>query len=123
MDDRAETGGRQRRAHTYDEDGVERADAACRADGGLRLLPWLSESGKPCYLRAEEGEPGVVGLFADRVEARQLGEAERVLGEARAVLGEPAAGALALRLSLTSAAGALERVLRIAESRGRRVVR
>ncbi|MEJ1200774.1 MULTISPECIES: hypothetical protein [unclassified Streptomyces] len=39
----------------------------------LRLLPWLSPEGKPCYL-APGGDGGVISRLADRTEARQLAE-------------------------------------------------
>ncbi|MFE0764760.1 hypothetical protein [Streptomyces smyrnaeus] len=82
----------------------------------MRLLPWVSDMGKPCYL---VGDPeGVVATFADRVEERQLAAAHQALSEAHSVLGEPAAGALALRLALARVLPALAHVLRIAESRG-----
>lgn len=97
--------------------------AACRFYGpamdkheDMRLLPWVSDVGKPCYL---VGDPeGVVATFADRVEERQLAAAHKALSEAHSVLGEPAAGALALRLALKNAAAGLRDVLRIVESRG-----
>ncbi|MGI5353207.1 hypothetical protein ACQEU8_34250 [Streptomyces sp. CA-250714] len=81
----------------------------------MRLLPWVSDTGKPCYL---VGEPdGVVATFADRVEERQLAAAQAALEEAHSALADSAAGALALRLALKNAATSLAKVLRIAESR------
>ncbi|MGP3977573.1 hypothetical protein ACTWQF_26885 [Streptomyces sp. 8N114] len=81
----------------------------------MRLLPWVSDMGKPCYL---VGDPdGVVATFADRVEEHQLAAAQAVLAEAHAVLDEPAAGALALRLALKKVVASLADVLRIVESR------
>ncbi|MBO8195994.1 hypothetical protein ITI46_30755 [Streptomyces oryzae] len=81
----------------------------------MRLLPWVSDMGKPCYL---VGEPdGVVATFADGVEERQLAAAQAALAEGHAALAEPAAGALALRLALKGVVASLEQVRRIAESR------
>ncbi|MGP3989649.1 hypothetical protein [Streptomyces sp. 3N207] len=81
----------------------------------MRLLPWVSDMGKPCYLVGEAD--GVVATFADRVEARQLAAAQAALAEAHSALDDPAAGALALRLALKNASSGLANMLRIAESR------
>jgi hypothetical protein len=81
----------------------------------MRLLPWESDTGKPCYLL---GDPdGVIATYADRVEERQRANARFALAEAQAVLDEPAAGALALRLALKSATTSLANMLRIDEIR------
>ncbi|MGY1436410.1 hypothetical protein [Streptomyces reniochalinae] len=64
---------------------------------------------------------GVIAGFADEVEARRPARARAALEEARGTWEEPAAGALALRLALEAAAQALTEVLRVAESRARRV--
>ncbi|MBO8186785.1 hypothetical protein [Streptomyces spirodelae] len=86
----------------------------------LRLLPWTSDTGKPCYL-APGADDGMISALADAAEDRQIGEAARVLRECEAVLAQPAAGALALRLALTAAARALRDVARVAHSRGLRL--
>ncbi|MGI5349290.1 hypothetical protein ACQEU8_13990 [Streptomyces sp. CA-250714] len=86
----------------------------------LRLLPWASDTGKPCYL-APGAEDGMISALADATEDRQVRDAARVLGECEAVLAQPAAGALALRLALTAAVRALGDVLRVAHSRGLRL--
>ncbi|CAM3239453.1 hypothetical protein ACH4LN_26185 [Streptomyces albus] len=86
----------------------------------LRLLPWVTDTGKPCYLSAAPGG-GVLSALADRTENRQLRAAAEVLCEARRVLADPAAGALALRLTLTASARALADTLRVAHSRGLRL--
>ncbi|WP_405894761.1 hypothetical protein OG272_23665 [Streptomyces sp. NBC_00104] len=88
---------------------------------GLRLLPWTTPDGKPCYLDQDTAHPGVLSLLADSVEASQLGSAEQVLAGSRAVLQDPAAGERAVRFALTRAAESLEDVLRIADSRGQRI--
>ncbi|MEU2607226.1 hypothetical protein [Streptomyces albus] len=86
----------------------------------LRLLPWVTDTGKPCYLSAAPGG-GVLSALADRTENRQLRAGAEVLCEARRVLADPAAGALALRLTLTASARALADTLRVAHSRGLRL--
>ncbi|EKX65053.1 hypothetical protein Sipo8835_38015 [Streptomyces ipomoeae] len=88
---------------------------------GLRLLPWTTPDGKPCYLDPDTIHPGPLSQLADSVEVMQLGSAEDVLGGGRAVLADPAAGERALRFALTRATESLEDVLRIAVSRGLRI--
>nr|WP_286260089.1 hypothetical protein [Streptomyces graminofaciens] len=88
---------------------------------GLRLLPWTTPEGKPCYLDPDTAHPGPLSLLADSVEVSQLGSAEEVLGGGRAVLVDATAGEHAVRFALTRATEALENVLRIAVSRGRRL--
>ncbi|MFE7765590.1 hypothetical protein [Streptomyces sp. NPDC057438] len=85
---------------------------------GLRLLPWTTPDGKPCYLDPDTAHPGPLSLLADSVEVAQLGSAEEVLAGSRAVLGDAAAGERAVRFALTRAAESLEDVLRIAVGRG-----
>ncbi|WEH17049.1 hypothetical protein [Streptomyces sp. VNUA24] len=85
---------------------------------GLRLLPWTTPDGKPCYLDPDTAHPGPLSLLADSVEVSQLGSAEAVLAGSRAVLADAAAGERAVRFALTRAAESLEDVLRIAVSRG-----
>ncbi|WP_155058924.1 hypothetical protein [Streptomyces blattellae] len=90
------------------------------ADTKLRLLPWTSPEGKPCYLSADSGHSRL-SLLADDVEAAQLSSGEQVLAGARAVLADRTAGERAARFALTRAAECLEDVLRIAVSRGERI--
>ncbi|MFF7391468.1 hypothetical protein ACFZAE_23860 [Streptomyces scabiei] len=90
---------------------------------GLRLLPWTTPDGKPCYLDPDTAHPGTLSLLADSVEVSQLGSAEEVLAGSRAVLGDAAAGDRAVRFALTRAVESLEDVVRIAISRGRRIQR
>jgi hypothetical protein len=54
----------------------------------LRLLPWLSADGKPCFLAPGDGG-GIVSRLADETEARQLAVGRDVLGSARKVLENP----------------------------------
>jgi hypothetical protein len=87
---------------------------------GLRLLPWESETGKPCFLT--RGEPdSVLSRFADAIEATQLRDAAKVLKGARAVLADDVAGELAVRKALQTLMYSVGDVLRIADSRGARL--
>lgn len=91
-----------------------------RTIGGLRLLPWITPEGKPCYLSSDGGD-GRLSVLADDVEAAQLDSGEQVLTGSRAVLADPKAGERAVRFALTRATECLEDVLRIAVSRGGRI--
>jgi hypothetical protein len=87
----------------------------------LRLLPWSSPAGKPCFLDADDGGDGYVSRFADETEALQLAEGLDVLGEARGVLEDPASPHVAVRYAGVRLAECLADALRVAESRGRRL--
>lgn len=87
----------------------------------LRLLPWTGESGKPCYLSTDDDD-GRMSRLADDIEATQLESGARVLDGARAVLDDVKAGERAVRFALTRSTESLEEVLRIAESRGARLM-
>ncbi|GAA2269777.1 hypothetical protein GCM10010145_00100 [Streptomyces ruber] len=86
----------------------------------LRLLPWTTPEGKPCYLSSDGGD-GTLSRLADDVEAAQLASGEQVLAGSRAVLADPKAGERAMRFALTRATECLEDVIRISVSRGERV--
>ncbi|MEV0641128.1 hypothetical protein AB0I77_40645 [Streptomyces sp. NPDC050619] len=87
---------------------------------GLRLLPWETDTGKPCFL-STNGTPGALARIADEIEADQLRDGADVLMGARAVLDDRKAGEYALRLALRAATQCLGDVLRIADSRGARL--
>ncbi|MEU6381001.1 hypothetical protein [Streptomyces sp. NPDC046909] len=87
---------------------------------GLRLLPWATPEGKPCYLSTDGGDSKLSQL-ADDVEAAQLRSGEQVLAGARAVLADAKSGEQAIRFALARATESLEDVMRIAVSRGGRV--
>ncbi len=89
---------------------------------GLRLLPWETDTGKPCFL-STDGSPGALARLADEIEAEQVRDAADVLKGAQAVLDDHKAGEHALRLALRAATHALGDVLRIADSRGARLPR
>ncbi|WP_369366029.1 hypothetical protein AB5L52_23640 [Streptomyces sp. CG4] len=83
---------------------------------GLRLLPWSTPEGKPCYL-STDSDHSRLSLLADDVEAAQLASGEQVLAGATAVLEDPKAGEWAVRFALTGATESLRDVLRIAVAR------
>ncbi|MBC9728142.1 hypothetical protein [Streptomyces sp. TRM68367] len=86
----------------------------------LRLLPWTTPEGKPCYL-SPASDRSLLSRLADDVEAAQLDSGEQVLVGSQAVLADPRAGERAVRFALTRAAESLADVLRIAISRGERI--
>lgn len=86
----------------------------------LRLLPWTTPEGKPCYL-STDSRHSRLSLLADDVEAAQLDSGRQVLVGARAVLGDAGAGERAVRFALTRAVESLAEVLRVAVSRGGRI--
>jgi hypothetical protein len=90
--------------------------------GDLRLLPWTTPDGKPCYL-STDNDHSRLSQLADDLEAAQLDSGEQVLAGAKAVLADPAAGERAVRFALTRAAECLADLLRIAVSRGERIPR
>ncbi|MFF6999477.1 hypothetical protein ACFY93_31685 [Streptomyces sp. NPDC008313] len=85
----------------------------------LRLLPWTTPDGRPCYLSTDRRDSRL-SLLADDVEAAQLDSGAQVLAGARAVLADAGAGERAVRFALTRAVESLGEALRIAESRGER---
>ncbi|MFI6084605.1 hypothetical protein ACIBBB_27135 [Streptomyces sp. NPDC051217] len=93
---------------------------AAGRDLALRLLPWNTLDGKPCYLSAD-GTGGVVSRLADEVEEAQTESGSEVLGGAKAVLADANAGTRELRFALARVTESLGDVLRVAESRGARL--
>ncbi|MCC8334731.1 hypothetical protein LMJ38_02085 [Streptomyces sp. R1] len=86
----------------------------------LRLLPWLSPEGKPCYL-APDSNGGVISRLADKTEARQLAEGLDVCRSARRVLDDPLTPNAEVRYTAIRLTECLADALRVAESRGRRL--
>jgi hypothetical protein len=82
----------------------------------LRLLPWPSPDGKPCYL-SSDGD-GFVSQLADAVEAMQLDVGEELLRHARDMLASPATPAQEFRFLSARLAESLHDALRVARSRG-----
>ncbi|QLH23405.1 hypothetical protein [Streptomyces sp. Rer75] len=87
---------------------------------GLRLLPWTTPDGKPCYLSSDDADSRM-NRRADEVEALQLDMGTELLAHARALLGAHNAHAGELRYLAHRLTEALRDALRIAESRGDRL--
>jgi hypothetical protein len=64
----------------------------------LRLLPWTTPDGSPCYL-GPGSDHSKLSRLADDLEAAQLGSGEQVLVGARAVLADPGADERAVRFA------------------------
>ena len=86
----------------------------------LRLLPWPSPEGKPCYLVTDHNG-GHLSRLADELEATQLANGTDVLDLARAVLDDPASPYTEVRYAGIRLAECLTDALRVAESRGLRL--
>ncbi|MGY0059068.1 hypothetical protein ACWY4P_21350 [Streptomyces sp. LZ34] len=86
----------------------------------LRLLPWLSPEGRPCYL-SPGSEGGHLSRLADATEARLLATGAEVLVLARKVLGDSMSPYTEVRYSGIRLAECLSDALRVAESRGLRL--
>ncbi|MEU1804908.1 hypothetical protein [Streptomyces sp. NPDC019937] len=87
---------------------------------GLRLLPWTTTDGKPCYLAPGDADSRM-NRRADEVEALHLRMGTELLAHARALLGDRRAHAGELRYLAHRLTEALRDALRIAESRGDRL--
>ncbi|MFD4831537.1 hypothetical protein ACFWPV_17045 [Streptomyces uncialis] len=86
----------------------------------VRLLPWSTSEGKPCYLVTDDGD-GHLSRIADVRESTQLDMADQLLAHARALLSEPKAGARELRFVAARLVESLHDTLRVARSRGERL--
>ncbi|QFQ98971.1 hypothetical protein F9278_25620 [Streptomyces phaeolivaceus] len=86
----------------------------------LRLLPWLSPEGKPCFLSAS-GRDGYMSRLADTTETRQLTEGADVLTRARRLLADPVSPNAEVRYTAIRLTECLADALRVAESRGMRL--
>ncbi|MFF0624634.1 hypothetical protein [Streptomyces sp. NPDC004296] len=96
---------------TYDPDNPQQPGSA------LRLLPWSTWDGRPCYLAASGDGNGFLSRRADRMEAQQMRNAAHAFTDAQTTLRNEAAGPLLLRLTLIRTTAALANTLRIADSR------
>ncbi|MGY1436639.1 hypothetical protein [Streptomyces reniochalinae] len=87
----------------------------------LRLLPWTSDSGNPCYLNGDADS--VMAMYADEVEEAQLEDGDDALKRAVQVIDK--AGAEGeddeQTKAFKAAAAALSNCLRVADSRGARM--
>ncbi len=86
----------------------------------LRLLPWSSPEGKPCYL-SSDSEGGYLSRLADVTEARQLRAGVEALARARQVLGDPMSPYAEVQYTAIRLSECLADVLRVAGSRGLRL--
>ncbi|MBQ1122281.1 hypothetical protein [Streptomyces sp. B15] len=88
---------------------------------GLRLLPWTTEFGKPCYLSGDLDS--TVSCYADELEEAQLADGDRALKRFLFVYGddEKARADDETTRAATETAAALSNVLRVADSRGARL--
>ncbi|MFF9685796.1 hypothetical protein [Streptomyces sp. NPDC014623] len=86
----------------------------------VRLLPWAGLDDKPCYVLGDGS--GYVSRVADDVESIQLGMAVELLDHAADMLDDRQVSAAQLRYVVARMAEALRDVLRIAESRGARLI-
>lgn len=88
---------------------------------GLRLLPWSGPEGKPCYLSTDD-DNSRLSRKADEIEALQLDMGAQLLGHAGALLGNEKVGLVELRFLACRLTEALRDALRVAESRGGRIL-
>ncbi|HEY5833158.1 hypothetical protein [Streptomyces sp.] len=90
-----------------------------QTSGTVRLLPWATADGKPCYLLG--GGAGYVSRVADNIESVQLGMAADLLDHAADLLADRKATAPQVDFLARRLAESLRDVHRIAESRGARL--
>lgn len=88
-------------------------------NSGLRLLPWTSPEGKAAFLSSDGGP---LSQMADAVESIQLGMAQQLLDIAPGVLDNPGSGPEELRYTGRRLTEYLTLTLRVAVSRGQRVM-
>lgn len=101
-------------------DREQRQHLADVVSGHARLLPWESDTGKPCFLRTD-GTPSVLSRLADDLEAVQLSMGADVLKVASKVLEDPLSPHAEVRYAGVRLAECLRDALRVAESRGMRL--
>ncbi|MFF6845540.1 MULTISPECIES: hypothetical protein [Streptomyces] len=86
----------------------------------LRLLPWSSPDGKPCYLAPGDGY-SPLSRRADELEALHLTMGAQLLAHAHAFLDGRKVSAEEIRYLANRLTEALRDALRVAESRGGRL--
>ncbi|MFF6897618.1 hypothetical protein [Streptomyces hydrogenans] len=86
----------------------------------LRLLPWSGPDGKPCFLSTDD-DSSRLSRLADTLETTYLDQAAEVLDHAIELLSLPESDPVDLRAASADLTEALGQVLRVAESRGRRL--
>ncbi|GAQ58003.1 hypothetical protein [Streptomyces acidiscabies] len=90
-------------------------------DPNLRLLPWTTPDGRPCYLSPDPSGNGHITQLADDIEAMQMDTAVEVLGHAKVVLDDPDSAPREVRFAGKRLVECLRDTVRVAESRGRRI--
>lgn len=88
----------------------------------LRLLPWSGPDNKPCFLSTEDAA-GYLSRLADNTEEIQLGLGSELLAHAVEVLAAADSDPKELHLLATDLTGALRDAVRVATSRGHRLLR
>ncbi|MFI8421753.1 hypothetical protein [Streptomyces sp. NPDC085479] len=86
----------------------------------LRLLPWSGPGGKPCFLSTDD-DSSRLSRLADTLETTYLDQAAEVLDHAVELLSLAESDPVDLRAASADLTKALGQVLRVAESRGRRL--
>ena len=86
----------------------------------MRLLPWTSDTGKPCYVPLT-AEGGPVSAIADAVEGEQVADARAVLAEAESIWRIRCRGARAAARARRGRSACSGAPIRVAESRGQRL--
>lgn len=88
---------------------------------GLRLMPWSGPEGKPCYLSTDD-DNSRLSRKADQIETLQLGMGAQLLEHSKALLTNEKVGVVELRFLACRLTEALRDALRVAESRGQRLL-
>jgi hypothetical protein len=86
-----------------------------------RLLPWTTDDGRPTYLVGSTNGP--LWALADRMENAQVEMGHELLAHIEDLFTDDTATPEELRYVLTCMTESLTSVLRVAESRGRRLTR
>ncbi|MGW2680122.1 hypothetical protein [Streptomyces sp. NPDC001436] len=87
----------------------------------LRLLPWSGPDGKSCFLSTDDANSHLSRL-ADNTEEIQLGLGSELLAHADELLADPGADPEELHLLATDLTSALHAAIRVANSRGHRLI-
>ncbi|MET9434404.1 hypothetical protein [Streptomyces sp. NPDC006551] len=87
----------------------------------LRLLPWPGPDGKPCYLSTDDADSHLSRL-ADDTEAIQLNLAADLLNHASEIMSKGEVAPEELRALAKKLTGTLRDTMRVADSRGHRLL-
>ncbi|CAM5254648.1 hypothetical protein SXANM310S_02393 [Streptomyces xanthochromogenes] len=86
----------------------------------LRLLPWSSPDGKPCFLSTDD-PAGRLSRLADEMEVHQLDSASALVDQGLEMISDDETERPALEGLTTALIKALQATLRVAASRGHRL--